>query len=152
MNHENRLRTTAIVIAATVAAVGLWGLVSARHLGATEPSGVLLGWRAFELGLLTVNPLGAGFTLLAGVAALVAALLRRWGAVAAVAAVLAAMAVQVPVQWNQPSNLLGSRGTNLSFWAGAAIGLLAVSFAARSLRQPTTVTERTASEQKEGSA
>jgi hypothetical protein len=136
VSHDERVRVAAVVIAAAVMAMGGWGLVASRGMGITEPDGVLLGWRAFEAGLLTLNPLGAGLTLAVGALALAGAFLRRWVVVAAAAVVLLVMAAQVLVQWGGTPNALGSRGSNLSFWSGAGIGLATLATAAAWSRQP----------------
>jgi hypothetical protein len=133
MTTEDRARVGMVVIAVVVTVMGVAGLVIARDVGFTEPQGALTGWRAFELGLLTVNPLGALLTLGAGLVALAGAVARRWGVVAAAAGALALMSVQVVVQWGGSANWLGSRGTNLSFWFGAAVGLAALVWAVRTL-------------------
>ena len=131
MTTEDRARIGTETISVVVAVMGIAGLVISRDLGVSEARGALLGWSQFELGLLTVNPLGAGLTLAAGLVALAGAVLRRWALVLGAAFVLAAMSVQVLVQWGGTPNWLGSRGTNLSFWLGAAVGLAALAAAAR---------------------
>jgi hypothetical protein len=90
-----------------------------------------MGWSGFELGLLTVNPLGALLTLVAGLVALVGAVARRWAAVVAAAGALGLMSAQVIVQWGGSPNWLGSRGTNLSFWLAAAVALASLSWVVR---------------------
>nr|MDQ3384542.1 hypothetical protein [Actinomycetota bacterium] len=114
---------------------GAAGLVVARDIGFAEPRGALMGWSGFELGLLTVNPLGAILTLVSGLAALTGAVARRWAAVVGAAGALALMSAQVIVQWGGSPNWLGSRGTNLSFWLAAAVALASLSWVVRVVEQ-----------------
>lgn len=130
MTTEDRARVGVVAISVAVAVMGAAGLVISSGVGFAASRGALMGWRDFELGLLTLNPLGAGLTLLAGLAALAGAVLRRRALVLGAAATLAAMSVQVLLQWGGSTNWLGSRGTNLSFWFGAALGLAALTWAA----------------------
>ncbi len=131
MTTQERARVGMVVTAVAVGVMGAAGLVVARDIGFTEPRGALMGWSGFELGLLTVNPLGAVLTLVSGLAALAGAVARRWAAVVGAAGALALMSVQVIVQWGGSPNWLGSRGTNLSFWLAAAVALASLSWVVR---------------------
>ncbi len=131
MTTQERARVGMVVIAVAVGVMGAAGLVVARDIGFTEPRGALMGWSGFELGLLTVNPLGAVLTLVSGLAALAGAVARRWAAVVGAAGALALMSAQVIVQWGGSPNWLGSRGTNLSFWLAAAVALASLSWVVR---------------------
>ena len=135
MTTQERARVGMVVVAVAVTVMGAAGLVIARDVGFTAPRGALMGWSGFELGLLTVNPLGAIFTLVAGLVALAGAVARRWAAVVGAAGALALMAAQVIVQWGGSPNWLGSRGTNFSFWLAAAVALASLSWAVRVVEQ-----------------
>jgi hypothetical protein len=80
---------------------------------------------------ITFNLLGAVLVSVLALVALAGALLRRRSFVIAAAAGFALIAMQVLLQFGRNTNLLGTRGSSLSFALGAAAGLGALAFWAR---------------------
>ena len=111
-----RRAQAAVAIVALIA--GLFALVASLGLPFTTARDGALGGTG-----ITFNLLGAALVSVFGLAALAGALLRRRILVLAAAAGFALIAVQVLLQFGRSTNLLGTRGSSLSFALGAAAGL-----------------------------
>lgn len=120
------LRRAQAVVAIVALIAGLFTLVASLSLPFTAARGGALGGTG-----ITFNLLGAALVSVFGLAALAGALLRRRVLVLAAAAGFALIAVQVLVQFGRSTNLLGTRGSSLSFAMGAAVGLGALALWAR---------------------
>src|SRR5680860_825696 len=120
-----RRAQAAVAIVALIA--GVVSLIVSLGLPLTAPRGGALGGTG-----ITFNLLGAALVSVLGLIALAGALLRRRPLVlAAAAAGFALIAVQVLLQFGRSTNLLGTRGSSLSFALGAAAGLGALALWAR---------------------
>ena len=120
------LRRAQAVVAIVALIAGLFTLVASLSLPFTAARGGALGGTG-----ITFNLLGAALVSVFGLAALAGALLRRRILVLAAAAGFALIAVQVLLQFGRSTNLLGTRGSSLSFALGAAVGLGALALWAR---------------------
>ena len=110
-----RRAQAAVAIVALIA--GVVSLIVSLGLPLTAPRGGALGGTG-----ITFN-LGAALVTVLGLIALAGALLRRRSLVLAAASGFALIAVQVLLQFGRSTNLLGTRGSSLSFALGAAAGL-----------------------------
>lgn len=115
--------------AALILGVGLvvhagYGLFLARDLSFTSNRGAFVGSAAFEVGGASFNPLGALVALGLGCLAIAGAVARRPSPLFIAAAGNAVLGVQVLLQYGRATNLLGSRGSNLSLAILAAAGLV----------------------------
>ncbi|HZJ51869.1 MAG TPA: hypothetical protein VFF07_13750 [Actinomycetota bacterium] len=119
-----RRAQAAVAIVALIA--GVVSLIVSLGLPLTAPRGGALGGTG-----ITFNLLGAALVSVLGLIALAGALLRRRPLVLAAAAGFALIAVQVLLQFGRSTNLLGTRGSSLSFALGAAAGLGALALWAR---------------------
>jgi hypothetical protein len=112
---------------ATVALIGgVLTLIVSLGYPLTAPRGSALGGTG-----ITFNLLGAALVSVLALVALAGALLRRRSFVIAAASGFALIAMQVLLQFGRNTNLLGTRGSSLSFALGAAAGLGALAFWAR---------------------
>jgi hypothetical protein len=111
-------RRAQLIISSASLAVGLAGLILSRGLALNASSGEIV----FGLGV-SFNPLGAVATVGLSGLAIAGALLGNRSLVMAAAAGFGLAAIQVLVQFGSDTNWLGSRGSNLSFDAAAAVGL-----------------------------
>ncbi|MBI2704873.1 MAG: hypothetical protein HYX32_06240 [Actinobacteria bacterium] len=110
-------------------AAGGLGLWVARDVDVTASTGGQIGWRAYEINLMTYNKLGALVTLALVVVGLVGVFALRPAIAFLPGAGFAVLAVQVLVQWRPDGgNLLASSGTNLSFALAMAIGFVATAW------------------------
>jgi hypothetical protein len=111
-------RRAQLIISGASLAVGLAGLILSRDVALTASSGEIV----FGLGV-SFNPLSALVTAGLSGLAVAGALLGNRSLVVAAAAGFGLAAIQVLVQFGSDTNWLGSRGSNLSFDAAAAVGL-----------------------------
>ncbi len=119
------------VVCLVALAFALVGLAVARDLDFIARRGALIGPSDFELGTLTLNPLGA---LLSGALAAVGAAgawLHRRLLVTFAAGGFLVLAALVVVQWGGSTNWTGGRGSNISLWLGVGASLLALVSAER---------------------
>ena len=110
-----------LVISAIALLVGVGGLVVARDTSFTEARGQIL----FGLGV-SFNILGALVTIVLAAVAVAGAGLGNRFLVTLGAAGFGLATLQVMLQFGRDDNLLGSRGSNLSFWLAVAVGLAAL--------------------------
>jgi hypothetical protein len=115
-----------LTISVASLAVGLAGLIVSRDLSLTASGGEIL----FGLGV-SFNPLGALVTIVLSGLAVAGVLLGNRNLVLVAAAGFVLAAIQVLVQFGGDTNWLGSRGSNLSFDAAAAVGLWSLAWLER---------------------
>lgn len=127
-------------VSAVALAFGLAGLLVARSVDFTAARGALLGPADFELGSVTLNPLGALLCIATAGVGLAGALLGRRSLVVGAGAAFVAQAVLVLVQWGGGTNWTGGRGSNVSLFVGAGFGLLALAAAERAGGRPAPTT------------
>lgn len=119
-------RRAQAVVAIVALIAGVVTLIASLGLPLTAPRGGALGGTG-----ITFNLLGAALVSVLGLFALAGAVLGRRSFVLAAAAGFALIAMQVLLQFGRSTNLLGTRGSSLSFALGAAAGLGALTLWAR---------------------
>ena len=139
----SRYRRAQLVVCVVALAFALVGLVVARDLGFTARRGALIGPTDFELATLTLNPLGALLSAMLAAVGAVGAWLHRRLLVTIAGGGFLVLAALVLVQWGGPTNWTGGRGSNISLWLGAGVGLLALVSAERGAGAPASVHSET---------
>lgn len=121
--------------------VGVLGLFVARNVGFAAHEGALLGWSRGELKLLWFTPLSAVLTIVLGLIAVAASVLRRREIGFIAAAGFGVMALFTLLQWHALSTggwtggVFGGTGSNVAFWALMAIGIVRCSLTATPAQQ-----------------
>jgi hypothetical protein len=127
--NRSRLRRAEQILAVTIVAVGLAGLVVSRDVDSTAPKG------AFLLDVpgdyiwgrqLAFNPLGALLMLGMGVLALGAVSTGRRPVVLSAAGAAVALAVVTTFDLTQSNPALGSRAGNVALLLALGVGLAAI--------------------------
>jgi hypothetical protein len=117
------VRRAELWIGGAVLAVGTWGLVLARHLDFTTTRGARID------DSVQFSPLGALLTVVLAALALAGAAAGLRRLVLVVGAGFGVMAVATLLVLEKSANVFGARGSNVSLFLGAAVGLVALATA-----------------------